>query len=199
MSEVISFVSLDGKTVICLDATTSVGYSRENTSTQHSVMSGATVSDTYRIGNPQIAISGLCTYSKSASQRKRPNPQELEREINKIIENYTRVDLTGNSLIPSLADCVILSVSVTQDRYLDAVNVSLVFEQQYVTNKAKVGKIKVPSSKTGGQNNATANGGSGASTAVGEKKEQEYKKTLFKKIPSLFEDSVEAASSVEQP
>ncbi len=158
---VVSFMSKDGSKIVCLDATTDVTYKRSNSSTQHSVMSGANISDTYRIGNPTISFSGMCTYSKGLRQKGNPTPKELEKLINELVESYTRVNLLGNSLIPSLNDCVILDFSVHQADYLDAVMVDITLKQQFISNRAVVTTVKAPSKSTKGSAADNKNGGSG--------------------------------------
>ncbi len=179
---VVSFVSKDGSQIVCLDATTDVTYTRGNTTTQQSVMSGAKVSDTYRIGNPQISFNGVCTYSKSVSQTGNPTPRELELLINELITSYTRVDLLGNSLIPSLNDCVILNFSIKQDEFLDAITVSLTLEQQFISNGAVVTSISVPSSSTQGQNSSTVDGGNGSKTAISTTEQATLDYTMARKF-----------------
>ena len=165
---VVYLLSKDGENIIALDCTTNVSRTRSNSITTNSVMSGANASDTYTIGNQTISFTGLVTYNKTAnSATDSPDPLEFQTLLNDLVRSYTRFDLFGNDLIPTLKDCVLTEESYTQDTFEDTIRVSLSVTEVFVTDPADRTSLTVtPSVTTEGQLADEKDGGSGSKSVV---------------------------------
>lgn len=172
----IYFLTNDGDNLVTLDSETEITFSRSNTVAKHSIFKNADVSDGLIEGNVSISVSGVVTYSKTPRQATRnPNPKDFQRFLDQVVRSQQRFTLysskAGHELLRDVTDCVLTDQSVTVSRWSNAINVSLTFESQFITDAARVTFLPSdPSYSTEDK------GGKGSST----KQKQEESETIAK-------------------
>lgn len=138
----IYFLTNDGDNLVTLDSETEITFSRSNTVAKHSIFKNADVSDGLIEGNVSISVSGVVTYSKTPRQATRnPNPKDFQRFLDQVVRSQQRFTLysskAGHELLRDVTDCVLTDQSVTVSRWSNAINVSLTFESQFITDAAR--------------------------------------------------------------
>ncbi len=167
---IIYFQSSDNKTKVRMDGETNISISQSNTTTQSSIMSGASASDGIIEGNKQVNIQGLVTYTKTVRQTGYPDPSEFQTLIDESIKAKTRFTLysdegTTYKLLPLITNCVVKSYDYSIGKYLDTISVKIQFESQFVTDAAVESEL-TPEVKTGNESLSGTNEGSGSNNKV---------------------------------
>ena len=166
--------------VLALDATVNVTKSRNNTLTKSSVQSGAQISDGFTIGNPSITFSGVCSYTKikRTGEEAPPTPDKLNVILDEMILSKERFTLYGNNLIPTLSDVVILSYSLVQSIYENAIDVTITVEQVFISKSAQKTRITAPAKSTNGDVTEEEGLGQGNKTQQPEAQKISYLQSL---------------------
>lgn len=162
--------------ILTLDSITSVEKSQSNSVTKSSVMSGKQASDGYTVGNPTIAFSGICTYSKLKRTNQiitPPTPEELDKIVTRMINSQTRFTMYGNALIPTMKDMVITDYRIMQDKYSNAITVSMALEQVFVSDAADVITISRPTKEAKPELPENSKSGSIFSISAAQQKERD--------------------------
>jgi len=182
-----------------LDVTTDVAKSQSNSLTKSSVMDGTNFSDGFTIGNPSISFSGICNYNKidrGIAGFKIPNPKEFSVLLDKMIASFQRFTLYGNKLIPNLDNVVITNYQITQNKYSDAMEVSLTVEQVFVSERAQEVRLTKPSKATSSDLDVTekTDSGDGSKTEVEEEaaaRTKSYLSLTYSGVSDFFNPSEE--------
>ncbi|CAM0043595.1 endolysin [Vibrio phage K460] len=176
MSNIAYFFSADGNTKVMLDGTKRVRISAPSSVSQSSNSAGQAISHTSVEGNTTISVEGKVTYSKSVSQQDNLNPYDFQRELQKARRNRQKFTLylttESNPLLQDYKNCVIQNVDVEVGEFLDTIEVSLVFEQVFVTAAAEATTIKMSptdQAKLDGVGSPDGSGSRGTKTKADEK------------------------------
>ncbi|AUR92160.1 hypothetical protein NVP1170O_047 [Vibrio phage 1.170.O._10N.261.52.C3] len=180
------FVATDGSTLVKLDCEESISVSRANQSTKSSIMTGASKSDGFVVGNRQVSIQGVVTYSKTPRQTGNPNPLEFIKHIDALINAHQRftlyADTSYSKLLQDIEDCVITSFTHTVDKFEDTITVNLSFEEQFVTGAATTTYLPPqPSSGTSASLSENTDSGKTSKESVDEGSSLAYKAHLGSK------------------
>lgn len=179
---VVFLLSKDGETVLILDATTNMTYSRSAQLAKNTLQNGVKVSDHYHPNLPTVTFSGLISDSKIRG-RSSPPVAEYRRLIEELIDTATVFTLFGtwDNSIPSLANCVITSFDVTKGTSnLNSLEVVITVEQIDFGMRATLDSlttVKVPAKVTEGQLAVKGDKKTGTGTIV---ETQFYKSQLEK-------------------
>ncbi|AUR91504.1 hypothetical protein NVP1161O_062 [Vibrio phage 1.161.O._10N.261.48.C5] len=163
------FISQDGNTKVMMDMTKRVSISLPSSVSQSSNSTGQALSHTSVEGNAIISMEGRVTYSKSVSQADNLNPVQFQQEIQKARRNRQKFTLylttESNPLLQDYKNCTIQNVDFSIEEFTDSVDISLVFEQVFVSASAEVTTIQMSptdqakldgvASPTGGNNKGT--------------------------------------------
>ena len=151
-----------------LDTVTSVNKTASNTVTKSSVMEGAAIGDGFTKGNPQVSFTGLCSYNKivrnPVEDELIPDPIAFSLILDEIIDSYERFTLYGNDLIPDLHEVVIVDYSITQNQFIDTMEVSMTVEQVFVSERAIRTRITQPEKTKGSDLDVTEKSEEGKGT-----------------------------------
>lgn len=137
------FLSDDGSTKVSLDCEDNITVNMPSTVTKSSVSSGKAITHEVIEGNVTISVSGLVTYSKSVAQENNLDPIGLQNELQKARRDSRKFKLFMSDvederpLYNDYDDCVISDVTVTAEKYSNAVRVDISFEQIFVSKAAK--------------------------------------------------------------
>lgn len=176
---IIFFLAQDNKTQVKLDSEASIEVSLPSTVSNSSVMTGQSVSDDVIEGNAIITVTGLVTYAKMPAQEGTPNPIQFQELIQEARRNRRRFTVfakdSGQPLLQDYEDCVISDVGISVDRYSDAITVSIVFEQIFISESAKK-TFLAPKRKESVKPNTSDTKDSGQSTKT--KTEEDESRTI---------------------
>lgn len=164
---VCSIKSLDGKTLLVLDATEDIEYSRQVAITKNTVFSGSQISDNVNPELPVITFSGVVSYFKVRDTT--PSPTKYRKEIDKLIDGKELMSFTGtaDNSIPSLKNCYIQNFSVSRDSTVsNGLYVTITLMQLDISTAVSATHISAPSTakksdKLEGQGDSKTNGGTG--------------------------------------
>lgn len=166
----------NAREIVCFDGETDVSVSQTNDVASSSVISGRNIADDVHEGDIFINVSGLVTYTKTLTQsnNKNPTPQEIVQRIAGVIASRSRFTLYATDsrfpLIDSYDNCVIASWSYSLDDSEDTIEVTITFQQKFVSQSAKKSYLPPsPSKKTDGALAGKGNGGDTGKTQVEEK------------------------------
>ena len=193
------FKSVDGKTNISLDIETDIQVSLPSTVSKTSNMSGIAVSDDVIEGNANISVNGVVTYSKLSSQENNLNPIQLQEALQESRRNRTRFTLYvkdyGQPLLKDYDDCVISNVDVSVGKYSDSINVSLSFEQVFVSQAAKATYLAPKSSESAKPTTANTKDSSDGSKTH---KDEKGSRTIVFAIKDFFSRADRAQEQLDQ-
>lgn len=192
------FFAADGKTKVSLDVENNIQVSLPSSVSKSSNMRGVSVSDDVIEGNVTISMSGIVTYSKLESQTKNLNPIQLQEKLQESRRNRVRFTLYikdyGQALLQNYDDCVISNVDISVGKYSDSINVSMSFEQVFVSQAAKASYLAPKSSEASKPTTAnTKDSVDGAKTQVDEDKGR----TAAKAIVDFFNTASDAQKQLE--
>ena len=135
------FMSQDGKTRVTLDCEKEASVSYPSSVSKASTSAGKTISHQVVEGNAIISVSGLVTVHKAITKLQNLSPLDFQEEINAVRRNATRftlyLDFAKTKLIKDFKDCVISNAEVVLSNKMDTIEVSLTFEQVFITDSAK--------------------------------------------------------------
>lgn len=163
--------SVDGTTVIALDATESVDWVRSVSVSTSTIFNGAKISDHVHPDLPSVSFSGVISFSKIRDDF--PTPDKFMVLANELIDSFQPMTFYGteDGAIPSLAQCYITDLSVNRGMTTAnalAVNISL--QAIDISTSIEVTRVTQPSVKTNGQLSDEANTGDGTKTEVSDVK-----------------------------
>lgn len=150
----IYFIAEDGESIIALDCEQSLEISKSNTVTESSIVTGESRADGFVEGNKRIAVSGLVTYSKSASQQTQgtPDPLEFQNLLDATIRSHSRFKLyaaKGNTqFLPDINNCVIDNYNIVIDRFSNAITANLAISEVFISEAATKTELPPVASKT---------------------------------------------------
>lgn len=153
---VVFLLSKDGSTVLILDATTNMTYSRTAQLAKNTLQTGVKVSDHYHPDMPVVTFSGIISDSK-IRENFSPSVSEYRRLIEELITSATVFTLFGtwDGSIPSLDNCAITAFDITKgERNLNSLEVVITVEQIDFGMRATLDSltvVKVPAKTTQGQ------------------------------------------------
>ena len=185
--------------LLTLDTVVNVNKTASNTLTKSSIMEGSSVGDGYTKGNPKISFSGLCSYNKiirnPVEDEIIPDPIAFHLILDEIIDSYERFTLYGNDLIPDLAEVVIVDYSITQNRYIDTIEVSLTVEQVFVSERAVTSRITQPEKAKGSDLDVREETDSGK----GSKSQVDQETLILNGVEILAESAKAVGSAFDDP
>ena len=170
--------SVDGTTVIALDATESVDWMRSVSVSKSTIFNGAKVSDNIHPDLPSVSFSGVVSFSKIRDDF--PTPDRFMVLANQLIDSFQPMTLYGTTdgAIPDLAQCYITDLSVNRGMTTaDALAVNISLQALDITTSISATTITQPSVKTNGQLSDQNDTGTGS-------KEEVTKQTLLKALAS---------------
>lgn len=154
-SGVVFLLSKDGETLLVLDATEEISYSRSASLSENTLQSGVKVSDHYHPDLPTVTFSGLISDSKIRDTS--PSVKDYRRLIEELIDSATPFTLYGtwDGSIPSLDNCVILNFdAVKGSGNLNSLQVVITVKQIDFGMRAELDSITavtIPAKSTEGQ------------------------------------------------
>ena len=161
--------SVDGTTVIALDATESVDWMRSVSVSKSTIFNGAKVSDNIHPDLPSVSFSGVVSFSKIRDDF--PTPDRFMVLANQLIDSYQPMTLYGTTdgAIPDLAQCYITDLSVNRGMTTaDALAVNISLQALDITTSISATTITQPSVKTNGQLSDVSDTGTGSKTNINE-------------------------------
>lgn len=144
--------STDGSTIVGLDSTTSVTYTRTVSVTKNTMFSGVKISDHAHPDLPIINFSGVVTSSKIRNTY--PSPQEFRSLVDELIDSQEVMEFFGtdDGSIPDLDSCYITSFDVTRDAtYSNSLLCNISLMQLDISNAVTATTITAPAVSTDGQ------------------------------------------------
>lgn len=157
--------SLDGTTVIALDATESVDWMRSVSVSTSTIFNGAKISDHVHPDLPLVSFSGVISFSKIRDDF--PTPDKFMILANELIDSFQPMTFYGteDGAIQSLAQCYITDLSVNRGMTTsDALAVNISLQAIDISTAIEVTRVTQPSVKTNGQLSDEADTGNGTKT-----------------------------------
>ena len=162
--------SLDGSTILILDATQTIQYSRTVDVSTNTIFNGSKISDNVCPQLPVVTFTGISTYMKT--RKYYPSPTEYRYYIDELIDSQEVFTFNGSDdwAFPSLNNCCI--TSFTADRKGTSwkdIEVSITIRQLDISTAATATTISTSSSSTKkttdeGQNDSSSDTSSGSTT-----------------------------------
>ncbi|MCP3683342.1 MAG: hypothetical protein GY861_11695 [bacterium] len=172
--------SLDGSTVISMDAVTSASYTRTVDVTTSTVFDGSKRSDHVHPNLPSVSFSGVVTTSKVRNTY--PSPSDFRRLVDELIDSFELMTFYGtdDGAIPDIDNCYITSFSVERDTtYSDSLLANVTLQQLDISTALTATTITTPRSDT---NDQLADNPSKSSDGTKTENTTETDKTIAKQL-----------------
>lgn len=144
--------SLDGNTVISLDAISSVTYARTAEVTTSTMFNGSKLSDNVHANLPTVSFQGVVTSFKMRDTY--PSPTEFRRLMDELLDSYELMTFYGtdDGAIPDLNNCYIIAFNVTRDvDRSNALLADVTIQQLDISTSISATTITKPAEATDGQ------------------------------------------------
>ena len=140
--------SLDGSTVISMDAVTSATYTRSATVSTSTMFNGSKRSDNVHSNLPIVTFTGVVTSTKIRDSY--PSPALFRAFLDELIDSYEVMSFYGteDASIPDLDNCYITSFDVTRDvEHSNGLVANVTLQQLDISNAVQATTITAPATE----------------------------------------------------
>lgn len=172
--------SLDGSTIIGMDAVEVVSYERSANVTTSTIFNGARRSDHVHSNLPVISFNGVVTTTKVRNTY--PSPRDFRKALDTLIDSYELLSFFGtrDGAIPDLNRCYLTSFNVTRDTdHGDSLLASVTLQQLDINDSLQATTLTVPAQSTEGQ---LAGNPNNASEGTKTENTQEVRSTIARRL-----------------
>lgn len=137
--------SIDGSTLIGLDATESVSYSRTVQVSTSTMFDGSKRSDNVHPNLPRISFQGVISAFKIRNTY--PSPKEFRKNLDKLVDSYEVLNFFGteDDAIPDLSNCYITNYHLERDAgHSNSLIVTITLQQLDITSAVTATKVTKP-------------------------------------------------------
>lgn len=137
-------------TFLQMDVTTDWGRSLNGTPTDNPVESGATIADHYYLNPETFTLNGSVSFIKTGYELNDLDPKDWDSKIRALMQSRQPFSVSlDDKFTPPINNCVITNYSINRSTALDAIGISLSFQQVIVAARAREVSINVVAGANG--------------------------------------------------
>jgi len=137
-------------TFLQMDVTTDWGRSLNGTPTDNPVESGATIADHYYLNPETFTLNGSVSFIKTGYELNDLDPKDWDSKIRALMQSRQPFSVSlDDKFTPPINNCVITNYNISRSTALDALSISLSFQQVIIAARAREVSINVVAGANG--------------------------------------------------